>query len=262
MAQTNVATERKGRVGIIWLDDPATLNAMDLPMVDGIQAALDSFADARAVVIAGRGRAFCSGGKLSGEGLASAGDEEGPDVGATLETHINPLMNRLRDLPVPWIAAVRGAAAGVGCALALAADMVVAGEKAYFLQAFSGIGLVPDGGSSYLITRAAGRVRAMEMMLLAERIYAAQARDWGLVNRVVADNDVESTALELAERLAAGPTRSLAMIRRLVWSAGEAGWSETLALERALQRDAGRTADFAEGVRAFIEKRRAVFSGV
>jgi 2-(1,2-epoxy-1,2-dihydrophenyl)acetyl-CoA isomerase len=216
-------------------------------MVDGIGAALDSLAgEARAIVIAGKGRAFCSGGKLSGEDMAQPG-ADGPDVGATLETHVNPLMRRLRNLPVPWISAVRGAAAGVGCALALAGDLIVASEKAYFLQAFSRIGLVPDGGSTFLLTRAVGRPRAMEMMLLGERIPAAQALEWGMINRVVADDALEAAAFDLAARLAEGPTRSLGMIRGMVWSAAESGWDETLETERRLQRDAGRTADFVEG---------------
>jgi 2-(1,2-epoxy-1,2-dihydrophenyl)acetyl-CoA isomerase len=263
MSSSAVEIERDGDVGLIWLNDPATLNAMDTDMAEAIDAALDTLgASARCLVVSGRGRGFCSGGKLAGGGLS--GDGPAPDeidVGATLESHINPLLTRLRNLPIPWISAVRGAAAGVGCSLALAGDLIVASETAYFLQAFSRVGLVPDGGSSFLLTRAAGRARAMEMMLLGDKVPAAQALEWGLINRVVADADLEATALKLAHRLAAGPTRTLGMIREVVWTGAEASWSEALDAERRLQRDAGRTADFGEGVLAFLEKRPARYTG-
>jgi 2-(1,2-epoxy-1,2-dihydrophenyl)acetyl-CoA isomerase len=178
-----------------------------------------------------------------------------------LESHINPLMLRLRDLPIPWVSAIKGSAAGVGCSFALAADIVVAGEGAFFLQAFARIGLVPDGGSSWLLARAIGRQRAMEMMLLGERIPAAKAFEWGMVNRLVSDDNVMPTALEIAKQLANGPTKSLAMIRRMAWSASDATFEEAMATERNNQRDAGRTADHREGVVAFIQKRPANFTG-
>lgn len=263
MSASAVEVERDGDVALIWLNDPATLNAMDTAMVEDIDKALDALVgSARCLIVAGRGRGFCSGGKLATDGLSSDGPSPDEiDVGATLDSHINPLLTRLRNLPIPWISAVRGAAAGVGCSLALAADLIVASESAYFLQAFSRIGLVPDGGSSFLLTRAAGRARAMEMMLLGDKVPAAQALEWGLINRLVAEADLEATALKLAHRLASGPTRTLSMIREVVWTGAEASWTEALAAERRLQRDAGRTADFGEGVQAFLEKRPARFTG-
>lgn len=261
MAYTTIELERDGDVAIIRLNDPATLNAVTLRTIEEIGAALDEITGtARAMVLTGAGRAFCSGANLTG-GMGVGQSEGPPDAGRVLESHINPLMLRLRDLPIPWVAAVKGSAAGVGCSFALAADLVVAGEGAFFLQAFARIGLVPDGGSSWLLTRAVGRQRAMEMMLLGERIPARQAFEWGMVNRLVPDDDVMPTALQFAKGLAAGPTRSLAMIRRMTWSAADVSFDEALATERNNQREAGRTADHREGVVAFIGKRPPHFTG-
>jgi 2-(1,2-epoxy-1,2-dihydrophenyl)acetyl-CoA isomerase len=261
MAYTTIELERDGDVAIIRLNDPATLNAVTLKTIEEIDAALDEITGtARAMVLTGAGRAFCSGANLTG-GMGVGQSEGPPDAGRVLESHINPLMLRLRDLPIPWVAAVKGSAAGVGCSFALAADLVVAGEGAFFLQAFARIGLVPDGGSSWLLTRAVGRQRAMEMMLLGERIPARQAFEWGMVNRLVPDDDVMPTALKFAKGLAAGPTRSLAMIRRMTWSAADVSFDEALATERNNQREAGRTADHREGVVAFIGKRPPHFTG-
>lgn len=261
MGYTTIELERDGDVAIIRLNDPATLNAVTLKTIEEIGAALDEISgSARAMVLTGGGRAFCSGANLTG-GMGVGKAEGPPDAGRVLESHINPLMLRLRDLPIPWVAAVKGSAAGVGCSFALAADLVVAGEGAFFLQAFARIGLVPDGGSSWLLTRAVGRQRAMEMMLLGERIPARQAFEWGMVNRLVPDDDVMPTALKFAQGLAAGPTRSLAMIRRMTWSAADVSFEEALAAERNNQREAGRTADHREGVAAFIGKRPPNFTG-
>ncbi len=262
MAYSKIELERDGDIAIIRLNDPATLNAVTLQTIEEIGTALDEIAgSARAMVLTGAGRAFCSGANLTG-GMGVGQKTEGPpDAGSSLESHINPLMLRLRDLPFPWVSAIKGSAAGVGCSLALAADLVVAGEGAFFLQAFARIGLVPDGGSSWLLAKAIGRQRAMEMMLLGERIPAAKAFEWGMVNRVVADDDVMPTALTLAKQLAAGPTKSLAMIRRMAWSASDASFEDAMKTERNNQREAGRTSDHREGVTAFIQKRPANFTG-
>lgn len=262
MNYQKIATESVGAVATIRLDDPAVLNAVSTQMIDEINHALDQLAgSSRALLLTGTGKAFCAGANLQG-GLTSGTGDAANDVGASLESHINPLMNRLRQLDIPWVSAVRGAAAGVGCSLAIAADMVVTSETAYFLQAFARIGLVPDGGSSWLLTRAVGRARAMEMMMLGERVTAGKALEWGLVNRVVADDILEDTALEIARDLAKGPTRSLAMIRELAWAAADMDWGETLANERRLQREAGRTSDHGEGVLAFQQKRAPNFTGI
>jgi|JI10StandDraft_1071094.scaffolds.fasta_scaffold02377_4 2-(1,2-epoxy-1,2-dihydrophenyl)acetyl-CoA isomerase len=261
MAGKTIELEREGDVAVIRLNDPATLNAVTLATIEEIGVALDEITgSARAMVLTGAGRAFCSGANLSG-GMGGGPSDALPDAGRSLETHINPLMLRLRDLPFPWVSAVKGSAAGVGCSLALAADLVVAGESAFFLQAFARIGLVPDGGSSWLLAKGVGRARAMEMMLLGERIPAAKALEWGMVNRLVPDEQVMPTALDLAKALAAGPTQSLAMIRRMAWSAADASFEDAIATERKNQRDAGRTADHREGVAAFLTKRPARFTG-
>jgi len=156
---------------------------------------------------------------------------------------------------------VKGSAAGVGCSFALAADMVVCGHSAFFLQAFARIGLVPDGGSSWILAHSIGRARAMEMMLLGERITAVKALEWGMINRLVPDEQAVPAALELARGLAAGPTKSLAMIRRMAWSAADQTFEEAMATERNNQRLAGQTKDHREGVAAFLAKRLAQFTG-
>jgi len=258
-----VAVEIHDRVGVLRLNEPATLNALSLQMVEDLNQALDALCKSvRALVLTGAGRGFCSGAALDGRlGSGLLAERSQRDAGAVLASHINPLMTRLRDLPIPWLTAVGGAAAGVGASLALAGDLVFAGESAYFLQAFARIGLVPDGGSTHMLVRTIGRVRAMELALLAERLPAAKAMEWGLVNRVVADVRLEEEALAVATRLANGPSLALGLIRRSVWHAVDATWAEALNMERELQLTAGRSADFDEGVAAFQAKRPASFNG-
>lgn len=254
-----IEIERDGPVTVLRINDPGTLNAMTPAMAQALRAALLSeSATARSIVLAGHPRAFSAGANLN---AAMPQDVAGFDVGQTLQDDYNPLMLTLRDLPVPVISAVRGAAAGVGASIALACDIIVAGRSAYFLEAFARIGLIPDGGATWLLTRAVGRVRAMEMMLLAEKIPAAQAFDWGLITRLTEDDDVEPTALALARKLADGPGRSLALIRQAAWAAADADFATALATERRLQKQAGETADFAEGLAAFQQKRPARFNG-
>ena len=261
MDYVKILFERAGDVAIIRLNNPDVLNALDLQMSQELDHALDeAVRSARAIVLTGAGRAFCAGANLSG-GLGVQSDDGPPDTGAVLERYINPLMVKISRLPIPFVTAVRGAAAGVGCSLALCADLIVASDTAYFLQAFARIGLVPDGGSSWLLMRAIGRPRAMEMMLLGERLPAAKALEWGLVNRIVADDELDATVLDLATRLAAGPTRSLGLIREVAWTAADQDWERALATECRLQREAGRTRDHQEGVAAFQEKRAARFTG-
>jgi 2-(1,2-epoxy-1,2-dihydrophenyl)acetyl-CoA isomerase len=183
-----------------------------------------------------------------------------PDAGKALEHTYNPLVTQIRDLPIPIVTAVNGAAAGVGCSFALMGDLILAAESAYFLQAFRRIGLVPDGGSTYLLPRLVGKARAMEMALLGERISAAKALEWGLINRVVPDAELMPAALSLAKELANGP-KSLGLIRKTMWASLDAEWLEQLHAERMAQRVAGKTEDFSEGVAAFLQKRPAAFHG-
>lgn len=254
-----IVEERIGDVAVLTLSDPATLNAASFEMVAQLRAALDrANASARAIVLTGSGRGFCSGAKLSADlGI----DSPQYDAGAALDAYYNPLMLALRNSPIPIVTAVNGAAAGIGCNIALAGDIVIAAEDAYFLQAFRRIGLVPDGGSAYLLTHAIGRARSMELMLLGEKLPAERALAWGLINRMVPAGDLRSAALALAQELAAGPTQALREIRRQCWAATESSFAETLEAERVQQRDVGRTADHREGVAAFLAKRPAVFTG-
>ncbi|RVT94218.1 enoyl-CoA hydratase-related protein [Sphingomonas crocodyli] len=254
-----IEIEDVGAVRIVRLAVPEALNAMSVQMCEDLIAAIDALGpEVRAMLMIGKGKAFCSGANLGKIDMMAGGEKL--DFGQMLEDQVNPLMMRLRDLDIPWISAVRGPAAGAGCALALAADLIVASETAYFMQAFVRIGLVPDAGSTWMLPRAVGRARAMEMMLLGERVSAAQALDWGLINRVVADDALEAAALDIAQRLAAGP-RSVAMLRQQVWRALDTSWGEALAAERIAQRDAGFTDDAQEGIAAFLAKRPAVFQG-
>jgi 2-(1,2-epoxy-1,2-dihydrophenyl)acetyl-CoA isomerase len=257
-----ISVEFDGDVGILRLNDPTRLNAISMQMLEEIDVALDELTrSARALIVIGNGKAFCSGAALDGGMGEPDPDLSKRDAGLSLETHINPMMTRLRESPIPWITAVRGATAGFGVALALAGDLVIASETAYFLQAFARVGLVPDGGATHLLVRTVGRVRAMELMLLAERLPAAQALSWGLVNRVVADTELEQEALSIAARLARGPATSLRLIREAAWQAQDADWATVLQGEREWQREAGCTQDFEEGRQAFLGKRTPVFNG-
>lgn len=265
MAYSKIKTSVNDGIGLVTLNDTATLNAAGLDLMAELQDAFDAFKTneaVRCVVLTGEGRGFCSGANLSGRGGsgAEAPDPEGPDAGASLESTYNPFMNSLRDYPVPIVTAVNGVAAGVGCSLALMGDIIVAAESAYFLQAFRRIGLVPDGGSTYLLPRLIGKARAMEMALLGDKIPAKTALEWGLVNRCVPDDQLMATAMELAKALATGP-KALGAIRKLVWESLDQEWAAQLHAERMAQKHAGRTEDSREGVLAFLQKRPAQFTG-
>lgn len=249
-------------IATITFNDPATMNAAGIDTTEELLLAFElAGKEARTTVLTGTGRGFCSGANLSG-GLGSGAKPQGEfDAGKMLDAVYNPLVSAMREHPHPIVTAVNGAAAGVGCSIALMGDLIVCAESAYFLQAFRRIGLVPDGGSSYLLARTIGRARAMEMTLLGDKLPAAKALEWGLVNQVVSDGALMSTALDLAERLATGPTKALAMTRKLVWDAVEDSWETQIHAERVAQRTAGRTGDSKEGVMAFLEKRPANFTG-
>lgn len=252
-----ILVERSGGVTTLRLNDPKSMNALTPDMARQLRSLLlAESTTARAIILAGSERAFSTGANLN---AAIPDNLTDFDAGLTLEQDYNPLMETIRDFPVPIIAAVRGAVAGVGASISLACDIIVAGKSAYFLEAFARIGLVPDGGATWILTKAVGRVRAMEMMLLAEKIPAEQALDWGLITRVVDDGDVEDAANKIAKRLAQGPSQSYSLIRKAVWSAADSDFSATLATERVLQKEAGLSADFAEGLAAFQQKRPAKF---
>jgi 2-(1,2-epoxy-1,2-dihydrophenyl)acetyl-CoA isomerase len=249
--------ESPDAVATITLNRPDSLNALSAAMLDEVRAAVESLAGsgARCLLLAGAGRGFSSGADLaSGGGLPD-------DVGAALEAHFNPLIEAVFALPIPVVAAVNGPCAGAGCSLALAADIVIAGRSAYFLQAFINIGLIPDAGATWLLPRLAGRARAMEMMMLGERIGADKAAEWGLISRMVEDEDLAAEAAARAARLAQGPTIAYGLLRRLARDAEQLPLKDALAAERTAQRDAGRTSDFKGAVVAFLQKQTPRFGG-
>ena len=252
-------------VATLTINRPERMNALHVGVIAEMIDAVDRVRDdgtARVLVMTGTGRAFCSGADLAGGGAGGGGRSSGPvDAGKVLETHFNPLLERLFALPVPFVTAVNGAAAGAGCSYALAGDIVVAGKSAYFLQAFVNIGLVPDVGSTWMLPRLAGKARAQAMMMLGERIPAQTAADWGMIYQVVDDADLMDTVNAIAARLAKGPTRALALIRHGLRHSLDMTLTEALMVERRNQLTAGRSADFGEGVMAFLQKRPAVFTG-
>ncbi|HTD11959.1 MAG TPA: enoyl-CoA hydratase-related protein [Steroidobacteraceae bacterium] len=260
MTYTRISYELQQDVAVVRLNDPASLNAVSLVMADELLQAVErAQSESRALLIGCVGSAFSSGANLAAGGI----DLEDPqrDLGSALETYFNPFILRVRSSKVPVVTAVRGAAAGVGSSIALCADVIVAAESAYFYQAFCHVGLVPDAGAAYLLSRAIGRVRAMELMLLGGKLPAARALEWGLITRLVPDAELDASALGIAQQLARGP-HSLGMIRHGAWAALDLDLEGELRRERAQQCAAGRTADFAEGLSAFREKRAAVFKGV
>jgi 2-(1,2-epoxy-1,2-dihydrophenyl)acetyl-CoA isomerase len=249
----------------VELNRPYALNAWNHQLGADLLMALRAVADdaaIRAVVITGAGRAFSSGADLKDlTGGASTPDGH-PDVYTTLTERYHPIMHAIRELPKPVIAAVNGPAVGIGCSLALCCDLIVAAESAYFLLAFVNIGLVPDGGSSLFVPSRVGMARASEMSMLGERLGAAQALEWGLINRVIADERLHAETAALAARLAAGPTRSYAGTKRQLNSWLYARMPEQLELEARIQQEMAGSADVIEGVSAFVEKRAARFSGL
>jgi 2-(1,2-epoxy-1,2-dihydrophenyl)acetyl-CoA isomerase len=258
MTFKKIAYEVSDDIATIAFDDPKTLNAAGMDTIEELSLAFEQAADnARCTILTGNGRGFCSGANLtSNPGERPKGK---PDAGKGLDTHYNPFIKAMRTHPHPIITAVNGAAAGVGCSIALMGDFIIAGERGYFLQAFRRIGLVPDGGSTFLLPRLVGRAKAMEMTLFGDKVFAAQALEWGMINKVVPDDQLMDEARAYAKRLADGPTQALAMIRDLVWQAEDNDFDSQLQAERFAQRTAGRQPDFKEGVNAFLEKRPANF---
>jgi len=265
MSYQKIKVSHEGAVTVVTLSDPTTMNAAGVDMaaelLQAFKEAVSGNSPARAILLTGEGRGFCSGANLqAGPGSRELDVDGKPDAGSALETVYNPLVTYIREMAVPLVTAVNGAAAGVGCSLALLGDLIVAAESAYFLQAFRRIGLVPDGGSTYLLPRMIGKARAMEMALLGDRISATTALEWGLVNRVAPDAELMSTAMGLAQALASGPA-SLGLSRQVLWASLDSDWAAQLHRERLAQKTAGKTEDFGEGVAAFLGKRPAAFTG-
>jgi 2-(1,2-epoxy-1,2-dihydrophenyl)acetyl-CoA isomerase len=252
----------RDRVGTVTMNRPEALNAWTSELAGDLHGALtvlECDPEVRAIVITGAGRAFSAGADLkAGAALTPEGK---PDLATRLRTAYNPLILKVSSTAKPVIAAVNGPAVGIGCSLALACDLVIAAQSAYFLMAFVNIGLGLDGGSSATLPARVGHARAFEIAYLGERISASQALAWGLVNRVVADEKLETEVGSVAARLAAGPPGSYASIKRAINHHLYAGLEDQLELEVTLQQQRAESADFAEGVLAFLQKRQAKFTG-
>ena len=248
----------------ILLNRPEVLNAWTKQFGQDLHQALQQ-AEAddavRAVVIRGAGRGFSSGADLKDMGGTELTPEGKPDVRKRLTEVYHPIITGIRRMPKPVVAAVHGPAVGIGCSLALSADLIVAAESAYFLLAFVNIGLVPDGGSSLFIPSRIGFTRAIEMAMLGERIPAPKAAEWGLINSAVADDDFDAEVSALTERLATGPTKSFAGTKRQLNNWVYTRMDEQLELEAEIQQEMAASGDFAEGVMAFLQKRKAGFTG-
>lgn len=257
-----IKVEIADNIATITLNRPERLNAAPPQMFDEIRDVLDG-AQAngiRALLITGAGRAFCSGADLAGrDGEQSI--TGGARAKAALTASFNPTMVALAQASIPIVTAVNGPAAGIGCSLALAGDFVLAGKSAYFLQAFVNIGLVPDGGATWMLPRLVGKARAMEMMMLGERIPAEKAESWGLIYKAIDDAVLMEEARLLAKRLAAGPTLALGLMRKGIADALEQDYAAAMSAEAARQNKAGDSEDAAEGTVAFLQKRKAEFKG-
>lgn len=250
-------------VATVRLNRPRALNAWDRQLgIDLLAAVRAVGADeaVRAVLVTGAGRAFSSGADLKDFGTETTPDGR-PDVYKTLTERYHPIMVELREMPKPVVAAVNGLAVGIGCSLALCCDLIVAARSAYFLLAFVNIGLAPDGGSSLFIPTRVGFARASELAMLGERLPAERALEWGLINRVVADERLADEAAALTARLAAGPTRSYAGAKRQLNAWLYARMADQLELEAQVQREMAGSEDFLEGAMAFLQKREPRFSG-
>jgi 2-(1,2-epoxy-1,2-dihydrophenyl)acetyl-CoA isomerase len=247
----------------IELNRPEALNAWNAQFGEDLLASLRGVSEdeaVRAVVLTGAGRAFSSGADL--KDISTDTTPEGrPNVYKTLTERYHPIMHAIREMPKPVIAAVNGPAVGIGCSLALCCDLIVAAESAYFLLAFVNIGLAPDGGSSLFLPTRIGMARASELSMLGERLPAAKALEWGLINRVVADEQLEQEVAALAARMAAGPTRSYAGSKRQLNNWLYARMEEQLELEAKVQQEMAGSDDFVEGAMAFVQKRPARFTG-
>ncbi len=255
-----IRVERDGPLTTVTLNRPERLNAMPTHMAHEIGQVFYDLGDTRAVLITGEGKGFCSGADLSIGQKGSVMQGKGGSH-QSLVQHYNPMIAQILRSQVPVICAVNGPAAGVGCSLAMAGDFTLAGESAYFLQAFVNIGLVPDGGSTWMLTRAIGRARATRMMMLGEKIGAKQAEEWGLIYKCVDDAALMDEARALAEKLANGPTLAYGHIKRNIATALDGDVQSVLLAEAEAQRIAGASDDAREGGMAFLQKREAQFKG-
>ena len=261
-SQSVLLDRLEGGVLTLTLNRPERLNALNGALIEALSAGIKRAGtdpECRAVLITGAGRGFCAGADLANRAF-SPGDAR-PDLGAALENGLNPIIRGVRNLPKPVVCAVNGPAAGAGASIALACDIVLAAKSAQFLQAFARIGLIPDAGGTFVLPRLIGDARARALMMLAEPIGAEGAEAIGMIYRAVDDQDLMGEAHTVAERLAAGSTHALGLMKRALAASPTNTLDAQLDLERDLQREAGASDDYMEGVRAFLDKRPANFRG-
>lgn len=262
MSYASILFEVADGVATLTLNRPDKLNSFTSAMHAEVRDALDRVRADRSVrclLLTGAGRGFCAGQDLSDRAMGPG--QEAPDLGSTLEANYNPLVRGLRGLEMPVIAAVNGVAAGAGANIALACDLVLAAKSASFIQAFCRLGLIPDAGGTWLLPHRVGTQRAMALAMLGEKLPAEEAERIGLIYKAVDDAELMPTATALARQLATQPTRGLALTKRAIYAAATNTLDQQLDVERDLQREAGRTADYREGVTAFLEKRTPTFEG-
>ncbi|MBR9753367.1 MAG: 2-(1,2-epoxy-1,2-dihydrophenyl)acetyl-CoA isomerase [Gammaproteobacteria bacterium] len=262
MSQAPLLYSVQDNVAQITLNRPDSLNSFNTEMHAEMRKALKAVrkdSSVRALLLTGNGRGFCAGQDLSDRSVAPG--EATPDLGESLESRYNPMLRSLRDLPIPTICAVNGVAAGAGANIALACDIVLAARSASFIQAFCRIGLVPDSGGTWSLPHLVGLARAKGLALLGDKVSAEQAEQWSMIWRCVDDEALQDEAVSMARHLATQPTYGLGLIKRALHASSDNSFDEQLDLERDLQRLAGRSKDYREGVSAFIQKRRPTFTG-
>ncbi len=260
MSEPVLLSEAHDGYSILTLNRPDRLNAFTVELHEALAEALDGCAkddDCRAIILTGAGRGFCAGQDLSDRDPLISGER--PDLGQTLETHYNPLIRRIRDMDKVVIGAINGVAAGAGANIAFSTDIVLAAKSAKFIQAFSKIGLIPDAGGTFWLTRRLGEARAKGLAFTAQPLPAEDAADWGLIWRAVDDDKLMEEAHALAQQIANGPSASYALTKQAIHAAAGNTLEDQLQLERNLQREAGFSDDYKEGVAAFLEKRPANF---
>lgn len=257
-ATDTLIRHRDGAVTTITLNRPDRYNSFNREMALSMQKMLDACAEdgTRCLVITGAGKAFSAG-----QDLNEVTDPNGPEMQRIVAEHYNPIIMRLRDLPLPVIAAINGPAAGAGANIALACDIVIAKESSYLLQAFSHIGLIPDSGGTYHLPRLIGLQRAGALMMLGEKVPAKEAEAMGMIYKAIPDNEWDAFVPALASRLAAMPTRGLALTKQALNASLDNSLEAQLDVEEKIQTAAGRTHDYQEGVQAFLEKRKPLFTG-
>ncbi|MEC6390943.1 2-(1,2-epoxy-1,2-dihydrophenyl)acetyl-CoA isomerase PaaG [Acinetobacter pittii] len=262
MDYQNIIAEEKNGVGYLTFNRPKALNSFNVDMHREVAEVLNLWTknpEVRCVVISGEGRGFCAGQDL-GDRVVDP-NAEAPDLGYSIETYYNPLIKTIVNMPKPVICAVNGVAAGAGANIALACDLVIAAKSANFVQAFCRLGLVPDSAGTWFLPRAVGHARAMGLALLGDKLPAETAKEWGMIWDVVEDAELKTKVTELAERLAKQPTFGLSLIKKAIHQSSNNTFDEQMQLERDLQRIAGRSEDYREGVQAFMNKREPNFKG-